>query len=428
MIEELSFSLKQVNQSRPSGNRIHLKRGLHVIYGPSGTGKSEIARALAGMNTESPVFWDLTLFNRNISSQMVMQNPDMQILFPTVGEELTFNLECAETNSGIIQERYKKLQNIPVRMPDHSRHPVTLSGGEKEVLNLVTAISTGPELLVIDDGLSFLNKGLKHDLVDYISNQALKTTGIVVWFTSDIEDSGYSDYSWILGDSGLIQFDIPDQILYPERVVPEGKMKIRIKELNFGYPGHHTIFKDFTFAGHGIRSLGIIGKNGSGKSTLARLLTGALEPESGDIQVGIEGFRNPRVGYLDQFPEKIIGTKNSDEFLELLITHGLFNRDKMKDLVNILSDFNINWDAVKNIPAVDLPWTTIRLLTGFMTLYGTYDLLILDEPTFGLGWEQKVDLSEHYIEFLKKSHLILISHDYDFIKNICNLTCLVESN
>ena len=49
-----------------------------------------------------------------------------------------------------------------------------------------------------------------------------------------------------------------------------------------------------------------------------------------------------------------------------------------------------------------------------------YDLLILDEPTFGFGWEQKEVLSKLFRETLIQKHLILISHDMSFFMAHCD--------
>jgi ATPase subunit of ABC transporter with duplicated ATPase domains len=44
----------------------------------------------------------------------------------------------------------------------------------------------------------------------------------------------------------------------------------------------------------------------------------------------------------------------------------------------------------------------------------------LDEPTFGLGWEQKLSLSRFFQKILINKHLILISHDKAFVSDHCD--------
>jgi energy-coupling factor transport system ATP-binding protein len=56
-----------------------------------------------------------------------------------------------------------------------------------------------------------------------------------------------------------------------------------------------------------------------------------------------------------------------------------------------------------------------------------YDVLILDEPTFGLGWNQKLILSQFFKEMLTQKHLILISHDKQFVSAHCDFIYDVDS-
>jgi len=52
--------------------------------------------------------------------------------------------------------------------------------------------------------------------------------------------------------------------------------------------------------------------------------------------------------------------------------------------------------------------------------YCNYDVLILDEPTFGMGIKQKVLLSKFLKEVISNKYLILISHDVYFIESHCD--------
>ena len=59
-------------------------------------------------------------------------------------------------------------------------------------------------------------------------------------------------------------------------------------------------------------------------------------------------------------------------------------------------------------------------IRGGAKLHKRYDLIILDEPTFGLGYQQKRKLSELLKNILVNKHLILISHDIDFVNAHCD--------
>ena len=57
-----------------------------------------------------------------------------------------------------------------------------------------------------------------------------------------------------------------------------------------------------------------------------------------------------------------------------------------------------------------------------------YDLLILDEPSFGMGSRQKKQLSKYLKEIMHQKHLILISHDIEFIDSHCDHVYDLDKN
>ncbi|MEE8437136.1 MAG: hypothetical protein V3S22_02235 [Candidatus Neomarinimicrobiota bacterium] len=77
---------------------------------------------------------------------------------------------------------------------------------------------------------------------------------------------------------------------------------------------------------------------------------------------------------------------------------------------------------------MDLPWSTLRLALMIILSQCEYDLLILDEPTFGMGHAQKLILSRLFKEILLKKHLILISHDLDFINSHCDQVMTISQD
>ena len=94
--------------------------------------------------------------------------------------------------------------------------------------------------------------------------------------------------------------------------------------------------------------------------------------------------------------------------------------DLNQSFIKKLKSYQINWESVKNKSARKLPWSIIRMCLIIILSMSKYDLIILDEPTFGFGFQQKKKLSDLIQGILVNKHLILISHDIEFIDSHCD--------
>ena len=141
--------------------------------------------------------------------------------------------------------------------------------------------------------------------------------------------------------------------------------------------------------------------------------------KNGSISILIDGIK-PSIALLDQFPERILGPNSLDSFISLLVKEEKLHPRLVKKCIKQLNSHQINWEIIKNESALDIPWSTLRMSLIIILSHCNYDLLILDEPTFGFGWEQKKVLSKLFRETLTQKHLILISHDMPFFMAHCD--------
>jgi len=398
---------------------VNFSSGLHLIFGESGVGKSIFFQKFCDMYTEIGNF-NLKILEKPTRTIPVFRNPENQIVSSTLDGELAFSPECIFSNPSEVTNFVDGIKNMLNFIDDGTRHPVTLSGGEKELLNLATALSVKPGLIIIDDGLSFLNNKAKKDQVKSLDNYIKDTGSIILWLTSDISDLKFGDSAWELTLDSFTEITKSKSLpKYQRNNYPVGKLRLNVDHLTYSYDHKRTILNDLSIEILETRCFGIIGANGSGKTTIAEIFSGILPDYSGEFQLEING-ESPSIGYLNQFPEKMLGTVTLGEFLLDLKHFGKLNPLFVNQALGMMNDYQINWKIIENRPAIDVQWTALRLAMIILLGCSNYELIILDEPTFGLGWRQKQTLARFIKKILNKKHCIIISHDEQFIHSICD--------
>lgn len=393
--------------------------GLHVIYGESGTGKSAFINQIL-LEKAGSVNFEISTVSGPNDIQKVFQNPDTQIVSSSVAGELAFSLECRSRNTHEISNRITEIKKELIFECEDQRHPATLSGGEKESLNISTAFSVTPKCVLIDDGLSFLNEHSKEKMLSYIHKKIKLTGCIVLWLTSDINDLEYGQTAWELSLSSLRRWD-GEIKPFPKfkHHSDESNLILNCNQISFSYTKNNFVFDSLSCDIKNFSALGISGSNGSGKTTFAKLLLDIEKPGSGEMHISKNGH-SLSMAYLEQFPEKMISADPINLFIDQLIQAEKLDPLKINHAINNLKSCQVEWDQIKNKTALELPWSTLRLILTIWLLNCEYDLVILDEPTFGLGRKQVINLA-HYLQlYLKNKHLIIISHDKEFIYSFCD--------
>lgn len=157
-----------------------------AVVGSNGSGKSSFARLLNGLRlpTAGRVCvdgLDTRTEGRAVRKKVgfVFQNPDNQIVYPLVGEDVEFGLK----NLGYSQsDRSAKAAEILSRydmlhLRDHNTH--TLSGGQKQLLAIAGVLVMDPAYVVMDEPTTLLdlrNKLRVARAIDELSQVAIVVT------------------------------------------------------------------------------------------------------------------------------------------------------------------------------------------------------------------------------------------------------------
>jgi ABC-type Mn2+/Zn2+ transport system ATPase subunit len=201
---------------------------------------------------------------------------------------------------------------------------------------------------------------------------------------------------------------------------------LRARHLAFGY-GRRPLFRDLSFDVAAGDILGIVGPNGSGKSTLLRTMLGLLAPLAGSIE-RCAGLVVSYVPQRDRLDTSIPITVQEVVLMGLtaraaaLHRVGAAERDAAARALALLGDSVLAPRLFRNLSRGQQQ----RVLVA-RALAGEPDLLVLDEPTFGMDIAGEATM----IEFLKRVNrerrvtIVVVTHMLPIVLNMASTIMLV---
>lgn len=174
----------------------------------------------------------------------------------------------------------------------------------------------------------------------------------------------------------------------------------------------------------------LLGENGAGKSTLMNMLSGLLEPTSGEIWINDEKvhIENPTVanelgiGMVHQhfmLIDDFTITENIILGMEPL-KHGSLDREKARKEIKDLSR-RYGLDVDVNAKVADISIGMQQRAEILKILYRGAEILILDEPTAVLTPQEIDELMTIMSALVREGKsIVLITHKLDEIKNIAD--------
>ena len=185
-----------------------------------------------------------------------------------------------------------------------------------------------------------------------------------------------------------------------------GDVVFKATDLTVGYP-QKVVFRHADIEIKRGEKVALIGRNGEGKTTLMRVITGELDPISGEARLG----HNVQIGYYAQNQEDILD-KNDTVFSTLdRIAVGDI-RSKLRDL---LAQFLFRGEDIDKRVSVLSGGERARLGMAKLMLQ-SYNLLALDEPTNHMDIKSKDILKQALKAY--DGTLIVVSHDRDFLDGL----------
>ncbi|MFP4103198.1 energy-coupling factor ABC transporter ATP-binding protein [Coleofasciculus sp.] len=188
-----------------------------MLLGTNGSGKSTLLRLLAGLL--SPDSGEIQIEGL---IGFVFQNPDHQLVMPTVGADVAFGL--VEEKLSIAQVRARVTEALAaVNLLDLQRRPIyALSGGQKQRIAIAGAIARQSEILLLDEPTALLDPDTQLDLVAQVQ-RLVKSRGLTaLWVTHRLEELNYCDGAFLLENGRVVAQGEPERL--KQQLLGETKM------------------------------------------------------------------------------------------------------------------------------------------------------------------------------------------------------------
>ena len=436
-IKNLRLKFPETKERQFSNLNIKINTGEKVLMlGPSGSGKSTLLNILGGNIPRSmDIPFKADVLDVDTGAAYVFQDPDSQFTMPTVVEELAFILENRSVPQGEmdekIQDALKKVGlNTDLKMPINN-----LSGGMKQRLAIASALLQGSGTLLLDEPTSMLDAASVGGLWKTLENVwADKTVVIVEHRVNEIWDK--VDRVILMNAEGrLIMDGTPDAVMnkhigllneygvwHPyswdyapvfDKVEPGDETLIEINGMTLKR-GKETLLNIDNLIIKKGEWLTIEGENGTGKTSLMLALMKLIKTD-GIIHVNGKKARKTKdiagtVYPVFQNPElQFITNKVYDEVFINLEMH--YPHDEAHEKCEALLR-RIGLDHVGHLHPLEISTGQKRRLSVATATGGVPEVMIFDEPTFGLDQKLSYELLKMFHERVEEGvTVIMITHD-----------------
>ncbi len=230
----------------------------NVLFGVSGSGKSSVLKMIAGfykpdsgriiandrvlLDTKNGI--DIPIYRRHIG-----YIPQDYTLFPHMDVEANLLYGVKAKGLKLYKERFYFLVKLTGLKNLLKAYPNQLSGGQKQRVSLVRSLLVEPDILLLDEPFSALDRPIRDELKELLFEllESFKVPAIFV--THDLEEAyEFSDEIAILENGGLTQLGKREEVFFNPKSRSIAKLLgfknvFEIDELKDG----EIVVKDFSF-------------------------------------------------------------------------------------------------------------------------------------------------------------------------------------
>lgn len=213
-MSQVAIAVREVNFSWSADRPVLQSCSLEVpqgefwmLLGANGSGKSTLMKLLTGLlqpqsgtiGIHPPVGY-------------VFQNPDHQLVMPTVAADISFGLVEENLPLPEVWQRVEEALTA-VNLWHLRRRPIyALSGGQKQRIAIAGAIARHCSVLLLDEPTALLDPDSQNDLVAQVQ-KLVKNRGITaLWVTHRLNELDYADGAFLLENGQVVDQGDPQRL------------------------------------------------------------------------------------------------------------------------------------------------------------------------------------------------------------------------
>jgi branched-chain amino acid transport system permease protein len=448
-------------------------QGAVGIVGINGVGKSTLFKTLAGVVPATR--GSIRLLGEDITSL----SPEARVqrgMVLVVGGAGVFRLLTVDENlrlgawprsdgpEAIEATRRRVFDLFPVLERRRSGRAELLSGGEQQMLALGMGLMAEPKVLLVDE----LSLGLAPLVVDSILdvlNRLQRDGTTIVAVEQSIANAARIVDEVLTMERGRIVRSTSAAEARVQRTlatttrsegsrVPttEGPVVLQVRSVSRRYGGVSAV-DDVSLDVPEGQFLGIIGANGAGKTTLLDILSGFVAPDRGAVKIlgrDVTGWppdERAELGMGRVFQHaRLFPNLSVRETIALAMSRRAVVREPIAHIVrlpaavrseehvfrqvdDVIEDLGLG--RYRDIPTGSLSTGTRRTVELACVIANQPEILLLDEPTAGIGEDETHELAQVLTDLHRSTGatFVMIEHDVDLIARLSDrLVCMEQGH
>lgn len=485
-VKNLNFKYQNTNSKSLNNITFSINFGeFIVVCGQSGCGKTTLLKMLKkeltpfGEKSGDIIYMgekidEIDLKKSASEIGYVQQNPEAQIVTDKVWRELAFSLENLGYPSSVIRRKTGEMASFFGIQDWFRKDTATLSGGQKQLLNLASVMAVSPRLIILDEPTSQLDPISANDFIAALQklNRELGVTIILAEHRLE-EIFPIADRVIVMDSGKIIEYDTPKNVgqslknhnmsyAMPSAVrifhglnvddacpltAKEGreflsnhftnevdtldikpyehneKIAIEAENVYFRYEKNSKdVLRDFNLKVYVGENFCILGGNGTGKTTALNVMTRLFKPYSGKIFIKGKNIKKytgntlykHNIALLPQNPQTVFIKKTVYEDLKEICKVMEYSKEDIENNIKNIS-VKLGIDHLLNNHPYDLSGGEQQKAAIAKMLLLKPRILFLDEPTKGIDAFAKKTLISIF-EQLKSCGItvITVTHDIEF--------------